>query len=106
MDTNIPGLHQNGLPIDDVFFRALKDNQNLLGRVTVQGKGRPRRLFDKAKKDIRSGEKTSPHFFGQGRQWNVFDAENILRFFLGHLSLLSKGLDFEIRFQLFVLFEK
>jgi hypothetical protein len=86
------------LPIDDVFFRALKDNQDLLGRVTVQGKGRPRRLFDKAKKDVRSGEETSANLFGQGRQRNVFDGENVLRFFLGHFSLLSKGLDFEIHF--------
>ena len=60
MDTDIAGFHSEFLVTADVLLGAFKDDQNLLRRVTMDGKGRSRRLLDETAQDVLTCNEVSP----------------------------------------------
>ncbi|NLG84665.1 MAG: hypothetical protein GX493_08695 [Firmicutes bacterium] len=61
----IPGLHMEGLALDDVLLASLQNDQDLLRLVPVQGEHRSRWLLDETEQHPVAEHKPCPNFIRQ-----------------------------------------
>ncbi len=83
MDANITSFHVNRLAIDNVFFRAFQDDQNLFAVMAVDGEFSSSLLLDEANQDIFAEDESGFGFVGQGnvrtsaKDWIYFFSADI-----------------------------
>ena len=80
MDANITSFHVNRLAIDNVFFRAFQDDQNLFAVMAVDGEFSSSLLLDEANQDIFAEDESGFGFVGQGNVRDIRQRLDILFF--------------------------